>query len=171
MTLSHTCNILLLVVALMPRITQQHSAAQAKSYYEQSDYYETGAEAKGQWFGLGAEKLGLHGEVNKEHFDRLVENHHPFTNLPLTPRTRDDRRVGADITFSAPKSVSLIWGISQDQAIASAVHESARETMVDIEKDAKTRVNTGRNAMHLEKTGLLVGLSVMTLRRAGVSVR
>lgn len=142
----------------MPRITHQKSAAQAKTYYEVSDYYESGPDAlKGHWFGQGAAMLGLHGEVDKQQFDRIVDNRHPFENTPLTPRLRDDRRVGADITFSAPKSVSIAWGITQDQRIADAVLESARETLSDMERDAQTRVNTARHSMHLEKTNVLLG--------------
>jgi len=142
----------------MPRITHQKSAAQAKQYYEVSDYYESGPEnLKGQWFGKGAALFGLNGEVNKEQFDRIVDNRHPFTDTPITPRLRDDRRVGADVTFSAPKSVSVLWSFTQDQAIADSVLQSARETLSDMEHDAQTRVNTARNAMHLEKTNVLLG--------------
>jgi conjugative relaxase-like TrwC/TraI family protein len=144
----------------MPRIFHQKNAAQAKSYYEVSDYYENGPEElKGLWFGTGAELLGLSGQVNKEQFERLVDNLHPMNGSPLTVRTRDDRRVGADVTFSAPKSVSIAWGVLQDQNILNAVQESARETMVDMEKDAQTRVNVARNVMHLEKSGNIVGAS------------
>ena len=157
---SVTLSLFLGSVLDMPRITHQKSAAQAKTYYEFSDYYEAGPDAlKGKWFGLGAEKLGLSGDVDKRHFDRIVDNLHPFQDHSLTARTRADRRIGADVTWSAPKSVSIVWGITGDHDILEAVEASARETMVDMEKDAQTRVNPARNVMYLEKTGNLVGAS------------
>ncbi len=140
----------------MLRIVAQRTSAQVKSYYEHSDYYEEGPNAlKGHWFGNGAEKLGLTGVVDKEQFDRLAENRHPFEDRNLTPRTRADRRVGWDLTFSVSKSVSILWALSQDHRILDLVHESVNETLGEIEKDVLTRVHTG-NTMHTEKTGNII---------------
>lgn len=142
----------------MPRVTHFKAADQAKQYYSFSDYYEGGSELlRGQWFGRGAEMLGLTGDVQEQTFHRLVDNQHPADGSPLTARNRADRRYGSDITFSAPKSVSLLWGITGDQAIAQAVLASARETLADIEQDALTRVNLKRGVMTTAKTGNLVG--------------
>ncbi|MCA9182486.1 MAG: relaxase domain-containing protein, partial [Planctomycetales bacterium] len=57
----------------MLRITRQYSTAAVKKYYEHSDYYQEGPNAlKGYWFGVGAKRLGLVGEVHKQQFDRVV---------------------------------------------------------------------------------------------------
>ncbi|RCS54869.1 conjugative relaxase [Bremerella cremea] len=142
------------------RVTHSKSSADAKAYYAFSDYYDSGPnQLKGAWFGKGAALLGLSGEVDKNHFDRLVDNQHPFEDSRLTQRQRADRRVGTDITLSAPKSVSLLWGVTQDDRILEAVQKAAHETFSDLEKDALTRVNHSRGVLTWEKTGNIVGAS------------
>ena len=87
----------------MIRITQQNSATDAKRYYATADYYSQGQEIVGRWGGKGAARLGLEGTVDKFSFERLCDNLHPQTGKPLTVRTRSERRVGYDFTFSVPK--------------------------------------------------------------------
>ncbi|MCA9215718.1 MAG: relaxase domain-containing protein [Planctomycetales bacterium] len=144
----------------MLRITRQYSTAAVKKYYEHSDYYQEGPNAlKGYWFGVGAKRLGLVGEVHKQQFDRVVENRHPFAEgESLTPRTRSDRVVGADFTFNAPKSISILWALTQNHRILDVVREAVDETLKEIEQDIETRVHVGKN-MHREKTRNVIGAS------------
>ncbi len=140
------------------RITHSKSSRDAKNYYAFSDYYDAGpSQLKGHWFGRGATLLGLEGEVDKELFDRLIDNKMPFDDERLTARNRADRRVGTDLTLSAPKSVSLLWGVTQDNDILEAVQQAAFETLVDVEQDAQTRVNHERGKMTLERTSNILG--------------
>jgi conjugative relaxase-like TrwC/TraI family protein len=124
----------------MIRVTQQGSAKAAKSYYATADYYSEGQEIVGCWGGKGASRLGLEGTVDKASFERLCDNLHPMTAEPLTVRTRTDRTVGYDFTFSVPKSVSLLYVLSGDQEILGAFRASVDETMREIEAEMKTRV-------------------------------
>ncbi len=144
----------------MLRVTRQYSAAAVKKYYEHSDYYAEGPEQlQGYWFGKAATKLGLVGTVNKSQFDRIVDNQHPTNdNQRLTPRTRSDRVIGADFTFNVPKSVSVIWALTQDEKILDAVREAVGETLTEIEQDIETRVHEGKQT-HREKTGNVIGAS------------
>src|SRR6185312_14991095 len=114
----------------MIRITQQDSAKDAKRYYATADYYSEGQELVGSWGGKGAARLGLEGTVDKSSFDRLCDNLHPRTGEPLTVRTRAERRVGYDFTFSVPKSVSLLYGRTGDNYILDAFRTSVNETMI-----------------------------------------
>jgi conjugative relaxase-like TrwC/TraI family protein len=126
------------------------SAKSAKEYYSQhispGDYFnKDSAEMKGVWHGRGAEMLGLKGEVEQADFFRLCENINPATGEQLTPRTNDDRRVLTDITLDAPKSVTLAYELGGDNGggdsrILTAMRESARETMAEIEAAVQTRV-------------------------------
>ena len=100
----------------MIRVTQQDSASGAKRYYAAADYYSEGQEIVGLWGGKGAALLGLDGTVDKYSFERLCDNLNPATGEPLTVRTRSERTVGYDFTFSVPKSVSLLYAMSGDQA-------------------------------------------------------
>ena len=127
----------------MLRITQQDSAKDAKRYYATADYYSEGQEIVGSWGGKAARMLGLEGVVDKESFDRLCDNLDPRDGKPLTVRTRSDRTVGYDFTFSVPKSVSLLYAMTGDQEILDAFRSAVDETMRDIESEMKTRVRKG----------------------------
>src|SRR5271157_3957743 len=124
----------------MFRISQQDSAKAAKSYYATADYYSEGQEIVGRWGGLAAARLGLSGTVDKFSFERLCDNLDPRTGKPLTVRTRSERTVGYDFTFSVPKSVSLLYAMSGDQDIMEAFRGAVDETMREMEAEMKTRV-------------------------------
>jgi len=126
----------------MIRVSQQDSASGAKRYYATADYYSEGQELVGSWGGKGAERLGLSGTVDKFSFERLCDNYDPRTGEPLTVRTRTERTVGYDFTFSVPKSVSLLYAMSGDQGILGAFRASVNETMREMEAEMKTRVRT-----------------------------
>src|SRR5580704_1159597 len=117
----------------MIRISQQDNAGAAKSYYSTADYYSEGQELIGRWGGKGASRLGLEGTVDKLSFERLCDNLHPKTGEQLTVRTRSERRVGYDFTFSVPKSVSLLYAMSGDQAILNAFRGAVDDTMREME--------------------------------------
>ena len=127
----------------MLRIHQSKSVSAAKSYYstglEQGDYYAQEAGA-GLWFGKAAEILGLNGEVSQEEFHALCDNLHPGTGKKLNPRNNAVRTVGYDMTFSAPKSISILHGVYDDDRILASFQKAVRETMRHIEADAMVRV-------------------------------
>ena len=127
----------------MIRISQQVSAAAAKSYYSKADYYSEGQELVGSWGGKGADRLGLSGTVDKDSFERLCDNLDPRTGEQLTVRTRAERTVGYDFTFSVPKSVSLLYAMSGDEDILGAFRGAVDETMREMEAEMKTRIRTG----------------------------
>src|SRR3984893_7498957 len=124
----------------MIRISQQDSAVGAKRYYATADYYTEGQELVGSWGGKAASRLGLSGTVDKFSFERLCDNLDPRTGTPLTVRTRSERTIGYDFTFSVPKSVSLLYAMHGDQTILDAFRASVDETMREIEAEMKTRV-------------------------------
>jgi conjugative relaxase-like TrwC/TraI family protein len=78
------------------------------------DYYLGHGEAPGRWIGATAEQLGLRGEVNADQLRNLLAGFSPGGD-PLGIQLRTDRRPGYDLTFSAPKGVSLLWAFSSDQ--------------------------------------------------------
>lgn len=124
----------------MIRVTQQNSADGAKRYYAAADYYLGDQELIGQWGGNGAARLGLEGTVGKQAFEQLCDNINPQTGQPLTVRTRGERTVGYDFTFSVPKSVSLLYGLTEDKKMLDAFRSAVEETMREVESEMKTRV-------------------------------
>ncbi|MAY74810.1 MAG: hypothetical protein CMJ31_08890 [Phycisphaerae bacterium] len=128
----------------MLRIFPQYGAATVRQYFTEAlcrdDYYEQGTEMPGVWRGHGAELLGLEGHVEREHFARMTDNLHPTKDERLTPRTKEGRRVGYDISFSVPKSVSIAYAVTGDKDILWAFSKSVWDTMAEMETSMSTRV-------------------------------
>jgi conjugative relaxase-like TrwC/TraI family protein len=125
----------------MLRIHQITSAARAKSYYAQADYY--GQELIGEWGGKTAERLGLNGPVTLKAFNSLCDNRDPRTGQLLTARQRSDRTVAYDFNFNAPKGVGVLYSLTGDERVLEAFRRSVKDTMQELEADAKTRVRKG----------------------------
>ncbi len=143
----------------MLRVVAHKSAAAARAYYieglKREDYYSEKQEVVGQWHGLAAELLGLEGKVAAKDFAALAENCNPLTGQKLTPRTKLDRRVGYDLNFHAPKSLSVLYALSGDKQILAAFRAAVIETMGSIETATTTRVRQ-KGAQSERVTGNLV---------------
>lgn len=85
------------------------SAGSAGNYYTDKDnYYVLGSMGE-RWAGQGAEQLGLQGSVDKDVFTRLLEGRLPDgADLSRIQDGSNKHRPGYDLTFSAPKSVSMM---------------------------------------------------------------
>ena len=137
----------------MLRMVQNNHAAAAKRYFDdglaREDYYtprvkkDAEREEPSRWGGKGAELFGLKGTVDRECFHRLCENQTPDGEGSLTPRTKANRRVGYDINFHCPKSVSILYALTGDRAILESFRAAVRETMEHLEANAKARVRAG----------------------------
>src|SRR5207302_7873075 len=131
----------------------------AKEYYAESlkreDYYTEGQEIRGEWQGIGAERLGLSGVVDHAAFDALCENRRPGTDERLTQRNKGNRIVGYDFNFHCPKSVSVVYEFTRDERILAAFKSSVNQTMREIESEIKTRVRQ-KGANENRTTGNMV---------------
>lgn len=143
----------------MLRVFTSKSANAAKKYFTESlskgDYYIEDREFIGEWGGKVAKKLNLVGEVDKKKFEQLVDNINPVTGARLNPRHSPNRRVGYDITFSVPKSVSLLYDVTNDSEILEAFRDSVRETMQEMEERLRTQ-DTGEDGKFKPVTGNMV---------------
>ena len=134
----------------------QYNLTNAKEYFEEhlcvGDYYDEGQRVTGEWFGLGAEHLGLSGKVRADDFLRLCENQHPATGETLTQRQKGrrvegdgtvaNRRVFFDFTFSPPKSVSIAAFLGADERIFALHERAVRLALKEFEAYAATRIRT-----------------------------
>jgi conjugative relaxase-like TrwC/TraI family protein len=76
------------------------------------DYYSGEGEAQGQWMGDAAEDLGVSGVVEPDQLVAMLTGRNPASGDPLGLRHVEGGAVpGFDLTFSAPKSVSLTWAL------------------------------------------------------------
>ncbi len=131
------------------------SPAQGVTYYERDGYYarDDPAHKEGSaWFGKGAEALGLEGPVDADTFEDVLAGEVPDgTGRRLGRRDRDGNvhhRPGRDVTFSAPKSVSLAALVGGDGRVVAAHDRAVRRTLAWIEGNVvETRMKdpeTGR---------------------------
>ena len=113
------------------------------------DYFFSGKSIDGRWHGTIKSELGLPDKVSRKAFSALAHNRHPVTGEKLTPRNAANRRTSIEYTFSAPKSVSLIMALSdenQGREILNAHRRAVKQAMVEIERDMQTQVTReGRN--------------------------
>ncbi|MCW5921437.1 MAG: relaxase domain-containing protein [Saprospiraceae bacterium] len=155
----------------MLRVIVNASSAGAKSYYSQGlskeDYYakENSQEIIGLWHGKGATLLGLNGKVDKEQFASLCDNINPETGEQLTARNIENRRVGYDLNFHAPKSVSICYSLNQDENIMSAFRDSVQETMTELEKNMQARVRVNGQNDNRDTGNLIYGEFIHTTAR------
>ena len=112
------------------------SPAQGVSYYERDGYYATEDPAHREasaWAGKGAEALGLSGPVDPDDFSGILEGTVPDgSGRRLGRRLGDgaiDHRPGRDVTFSAPKSVSIAALIGGDARIVAAHDAAVRKAL------------------------------------------
>ena len=131
------------------------SAAQGASYYEKDGYYakdDPEHREASAWFGKGAEALGLSGPVDPDTFRAILEGKVPDgSGTELGKRGRDGEithRPGRDLTFSAPKSVSIAALIGGDGRIVDVHDRAVKAALGWTEKNAvETRMQdpeTGR---------------------------
>jgi conjugative relaxase-like TrwC/TraI family protein len=106
------------------------------------DYYLSGeglpTEAPGIWQMLDGtqEMLGIQAgsAVSPAQLEALMEGRHPATGEHMRAAGADGRRAaGIDLTFSAPKSVSVVWalGSAEQRAGIEAAHGQAVERTLE----------------------------------------
>jgi conjugative relaxase-like TrwC/TraI family protein len=94
------------------------------------DYYSGEGEVAGEWLGDAAEDLGLSGEVDAAQLEAMLTGRNPVDGEPLVGMRgvpSNGSVPGFDLTFSAPKSVSLLWGLGGPVAAVEvrAAHREA----------------------------------------------
>lgn len=147
----------------MHSIATVKSASGAAKYFTNDDFvsgeYYTDEKALdvSMWGGEGAAAAGLTGAVSQETFAKVLGG-----ELPSGERVIDQkaaRRPGYDLTFSAPKSVSVMAYIAGDKRIlgpSGAQTVAVQKTMAWIEKNlTETRI-TKDGKTETVKTGNLV---------------
>ncbi len=141
---------------MVATISALTSAGQAASYYEADDYYAEGGLAPSEWLGKGAQMLNLAGDVDHEQFARLLEGYVARQSLGTMREGEWEHRPGWDVTFSAPKSVSIMAEVAGDRRLIAA-HERAVKTALGLAEQHFTATRIREDgSIRREATGNLV---------------
>ena len=128
----------------MLSVANVRTAGGAANYFAADNYYtRADAERSGQWLGRGAETLGLRGVIEASQFEAVLKG-----MLPDGSRVGSDNRAhraGTDLTFSMPKSwsiLALVGGDRRNARVDLARHLVERMQGLEIEGEA----NVGRSS-------------------------
>ena len=120
----------------------QSSAKQSADYYmnEEKNYYlaEKGLAEPATWHGKGADKNDLLGKaVNQKDLEQILSG----IGKDQEVYAKNGHRPGWDLTFSAPKSVSIMALVKGDERFIKIHDEAVKTVLNQIEKDtAQVRV-------------------------------
>ena len=126
---------------MVATVVELKSSALAVSYYEKDGYYAKDSPEHREasfWQGAAARDAGLGGHVLPGEFEDVLAGWVPGTDI-LLGRMREgenDHRPGWDITFSAPKSVSLEALAIGDRRVIRA-HDDAVRDLIAADRDAR----------------------------------
>jgi conjugative relaxase-like TrwC/TraI family protein len=154
----------------MLTISKPLSASQARTYHAkeftsaEQNYWKQDDRTLGEWHGKLAEKFGLAGGVDEEHFARLANGQHPITGEQLVRHrivqeyegpdgkavAPVEHRAGWDATFSAPKSVSLTALVGNDERVRDAHRAAVNVALKELERYTQARIGGNHAA---ETTG------------------
>jgi len=123
------------------------SAGQALHYFSADNYYtkDEGLEHS-EWFGKGAAQLGLSGQVEQQALLELLggkvdgQDLGKWVRNEATGEKEREHRPGTDMTFSAPKSVSLLAEVHGQREVREAHEAAVKKALAYLETElARTR--------------------------------
>jgi conjugative relaxase-like TrwC/TraI family protein len=136
----------------------QWAAAKQDGEGRVEDYYLPIGEAAGEWSGAGADALDLSGPATRGQMAALLDGRDPRNGERLGQRPRPDGVRAFDLTFSAPKTVSVLLGLLGGEAERAGLtaHDAAvKAALAVLEERATTR--GGKNGVQrLDAAGLTV---------------
>ena len=151
--------------------------ARSEDYYLRTvaagreEYYTGAGESPGYWLGQGAERLGLSGQVAAGDLKAILAGISPEGQTLGGGGVASAKRVaGFDLTFSAPKSVSLLYGLSEraNSARVRAAHAEAVGHAIDYLEHRALRLRRGHGGLeHEDAKGMVAAAFVHRTSRAG----
>ena len=111
------------------------------------------------WSGRAAQGLGLRGAIDPEHLRAVLGGRHPTSGHRL--RSERATVLGFDLTFSAPKSVSVVFALGGEEAarhVVTAHREGVQGALRYIESHAlSAQRGSGEQREIVPTTGLVAG--------------
>lgn len=140
------------------KVLHRSDAGKSASYYtdQKDDYYASDGNAA-TWQGKGAELLGLKGEVSPERFNALLKGQFGDGVKPnRSVRMDAAARAGLDLTFSAPKSITLQALIGADKSVIEAHDKAVTAALNYVEEKLAQGRTKVKGRTYLENTGNLI---------------
>ncbi|KYG77496.1 MULTISPECIES: MobF family relaxase [Roseivirga] len=118
----------------------------ASDYYinlsHESAYYLEHV-VKATWFGKISKRIGYDGvQVKRSDFISFGRGQVPNSDIRFKVRKVDNARSYYDFTFSVPKSVSLLYGLTRNEAIHQCHIQAYKTVLVEIEANAQSQHNS-----------------------------
>jgi conjugative relaxase-like TrwC/TraI family protein len=131
------------------------NAVKSKEYLTKgltkADYYIDGTEpVLGKWQGEMVKVLGLDENVIVSDFEKLYDNISPITGERITERMKDDRKPFYDFTYSAPKSVSILWATTDNEELRNDITRAMEESVNEAMKFAEKEFTLGREKFNIK---------------------
>lgn len=125
-------------------------------YYAAQDNYYFLGNLQSRWLGEGAQALGLEGTVEAHQLDELIAGRLPNgESLEHMSGGKNVHRSGYDLTFSAPKSVSVLIALYGESRLLEAHNRAVETVSKEIEAMVGTRIMTDGLSQHVQ-TGKMV---------------
>ncbi len=123
------------------------------------DYYANRFSEPGFWRGGGAKILGLTGPIARKELKNLFEGFDPTGKTALVQNAGKEKRVRAlDFAVSVPKSVSVLWAMSEP-AVRKKIEriiDEAIEVIVSFLEENAGLTRRGKGGKRIEKAAIIV---------------
>lgn len=142
------------------------SAKSAAEYYLNAiEYYQSDSSST-CWLGQGRTYLNLEGAIDSKDMEMLLEGHLP--DGQILKNFKGEHRPGFDMTFSAPKSVSLLAGLGVAPELVGFHDKAVAFAVSTIEKEfAEARLTVNDETIYQKTENLLVASFRHPSSRAG----
>jgi conjugative relaxase-like TrwC/TraI family protein len=162
----------------MMKATNISPGAAKSGYYNVEGYYTKDSDEAGDastWYGKAAKELGLEGKLDPLVFEKMLDGQ-TYEKGPdgivegkLSGRWSNgerEHRPGLDLTFSAPKSVSIAALLFEDKRLIEA-HQNAVKATLDVVESELLQTRLQKNGEMVKEGGkMIAGLFIHDTSRA-----
>ena len=129
------------------------------THLAREDYFLRGGEPEGHWMGGGVAHIRLQGAVTRDDLRAVFRGFSPAGKELVQNAGKENRRPGWDLTFSVPKSVSVLWSQASEpvpRRSQEMVAESVEEAVKYLEEEAAF-CRVGKGGAERVRPKLVVG--------------
>lgn len=134
----------------------QGTPSGAARYYASGDYYTKDGDEPSQWYGKGSALLGLEGSVSKSDLENTLSGKLPEGHSSSWEKTKAHHHPGWDLTFSAPKGISVMAIVGGDKRLIQAHEKAVDRALSFAETYAHIRVRGKDNKIFYRHTENIV---------------